>query len=132
LNKLMKSLFVGLVAFAIGGCSTGDLRMLNDALYEATTGNVLVFDDQRDSEYIDDVKVVTGVSNGNGFMYFDNTSDNNYCRVWALFEDGSQRAFNLDPNEDTGSMYVDLYNQIDEVTALCEDSRDVFDFDFEF
>lgn len=106
------------------GCSTGDLRAFNHAMAEQN-GQTVTYYDQTDTDYLDDIRITSGVRNNSAFVSLKNTSDD-YCRVKITYEDGSSRIYNLDPGEGTGSMYVSLYNQEESYNSLCNPSRRVF------
>ena len=108
----------------LGGCSTGDLRMLNDAM-AAANGYEVEYPNQRDCRDAGDLRICTGVEYGSGFYEVRNrTSD--YCKGYATLEDGSKRWFRLDPYA-TSNQSISVYNWEDETNWICDPSRDVFD-----
>ena len=110
-------------------CTTGDLRAFNDAM-SGSNGQTVTYPDQSDTDYVGDIKLVTGVKNGSGFLSLKNTGDD-YCKVKVDFEDGSNRIYSLDPGESTGRTYVSIYNQEDNINTMCHYSKRVFNESFD-
>ncbi len=111
------------------GCTSGELRQLNDVLSEQN-GYSVSYPDQSSTDYVGDIKWVSGVRNGEGFQYFDNTGDN-YCRVKVTFEDESYRIFNLEPYESTSQLYMSVYNQAEGIDTICNTTSAVFRASFD-
>lgn len=121
---MKRLLFAGLLVLFLQGCSSGTLRAFNDALSEQN-GYTVTYPDQSDTDYVGDIKWVTGVKNGDGFQRITNTGSD-YCKVRVKFEDDSYRYFYLEPSESTGSMYVSIYNQETSMDTLCSPSERVY------
>lgn len=128
MNKIILAILV-LSVQMIQGCSTGDLRMWNDAMSGAN-GYEVTYPDQSDTDYIDDIRWTTGVRNGQGFQKIKNTG-NDYCKVRIEFEDGTYDYFHLAPGESSGSTYMSIYNQAEYIQTLCHSSRRVFNESFD-
>ena len=128
MKKLKILVVTGVTTLTAVSCSTGDLRAFNDAM-SGSNGYTVTYPDQRDTEYVGDIKWTTGVKNNSGFEIIKNTGDD-YCKIKVDYENGDDRIFRLDPGESTGSMYVSLYNQSEYMSTLCNTSSAVFDSSF--
>ncbi len=124
MNKSLQYIMFVLVCVLLQACSAGDMRAWSDALAEQN-GQEVTYPDQQYVDYVGDIKVITGVKNGRGFLKLINTSDS-YCRVMATFEDGNKRYFNLNPNQSTHSVATQIYNQVDSVNTSCGNYEGVF------
>ncbi|MDM7861311.1 hypothetical protein QTP81_11960 [Alteromonas sp. ASW11-36] len=127
----MRSFFIMLVLTSIvslQGCTTGELRALNDAL-AAQNGTPVYYPNQYDTSYVGDIEWTTGVWNGEGYQSIANTS-RDYCKVRVRYEDDSYDFFYLDPGESTGDMYMSIYNQAEYMDTLCNTTRRVFNESF--
>jgi len=111
------------------GCTSGELRQLNDVLSEQN-GNSVSYPNQSSTDYVGDIKWVSGVRNGEGFQYFDNTGDN-YCRVKVTFENGNYRIYNLEPYETTRHLEMSIYNQAEGIETICNTTSAVFKASFD-
>ena len=116
------------VLLFLGGCSSGDLRSFNDAMSEQN-GYTVSYPNQSDTDYVGDVRWISGVRNGSGFQSLKNTGED-YCKVKISFEDETTLTYNLDPGEYTGSMYMSFYTQSTYVNTLCNTTSRVFNASF--
>ncbi|MEG3620161.1 hypothetical protein V5T82_16980 [Magnetovibrio sp. PR-2] len=120
------SIFIGTCLMA--GCSAGDMRMFGDTM-SSMNGNEVTYPDQSNVQSVGDVKLLSGIKNGSGFLIIDNMGET-YCRVRVTFEDGTKSYFNLDPGEDTGLKYMSVYNQGEHMRTICTTSSWVFSASF--
>lgn len=125
MKNLPGNLAIGLAAlFILSACSSGDLRLFSDALNNSNGRNV-TYPDQSDTEYVGDIKWVTGVRNGSGFQKITNTG-RDYCKVKVTFENGNDRIYKLGPGESTGREHMSIYNQADYMNTLCNRTSRVY------
>ena len=126
--KQLKIVVVLGTVVTLGACSSGDLRMWNDAMASAN-GYDVYYQDSSDVEYVGDVRWESGVSGGDGYLKIKNTGSK-YCRVRIKFEDNSYDYYNLSPG-DSRSAYVSVYNQDTYMDTICNRTRDVFNESFD-
>lgn len=123
--RISVSIFITcLVALLLHGCSAGDLRAFSDAASKQS-GHEVTYPDQSHTDYCGDVKMITGVKNGKGFLKLINTDDN-YCKVKITFESERLDYYHLSPRENTGKRYMGIYNQVDAINTLCGETESVF------
>lgn len=91
------------LATFVSGCTTSELRMLNDALGQQA-GNMTYYEDQKYSEWLDDVKFEYGIKNNETFYRAKNHGDTT-CTVTVSFDDETSRKYSLDSDEGTGTKY---------------------------
>lgn len=113
-----------LILLSMTGCSAGDWRAFDDALY-AHGGGDPTYENYTDVEYYGDIKWTAGVKNNSAFQILENTGYE-YYKVKITFEDGTTRTFNLEPGESTGRMTVSKYNLWDAIQYRSDTTGDVF------
>ena len=129
MKKLNQFFCIIVITLATTACSPGDLRAFNDAM-SGSNGYEVTYPDQSDTDYVGDIKWITGVRSGSGFQRIINTGDD-YCKVKVTYEDGDYDIYNLDPDKSLGSRYVSIYNQAEHMNTLCNDTSRVFNETFE-
>lgn len=106
------------IFFSGYGCSTGDLRAWDDALYQANTGQQVQYNDESHTDWVGKIKWTYGVNNNRGFDRLSNTG-NDYCKVWIIYEDKDVRTIRLDPSESTTTLYSSVYNLSETIEFCC-------------
>jgi len=121
---------IAIVSFVgLNGCSTGDYRLVNDAL-SGSNGKQVTYPNQSETDYVGDIRVVTGMRNGSYFNRYKNTGKD-YCKVRVKLENGSNRTLRLEPGENRSGNYGSVYNQIESVQTMCNEDRRVFSAPFD-
>lgn len=116
------------VTGVLQGCnSTALYDLVNMPLLQNNAADY--FPDQQEINQVDKITWITGVENGAAYQKVDNNS-NELCKVRVRYADDSVDHYCLDPGETTGSLYMSIDNQAQNIDTLCNVNQCVFEDSF--